>query len=134
MSQLPGNPYELIGGAETVARLVDNFYDLVKQEPLLAPLFPEDFTEVKQKQYCFLTQFLGGPALYSQRYGAPMLRARHLRFPITPTRAQAWLACMSEAMDRTGMAGPVREAIFQRLTLTAYHMVNTIEENQAEQP
>lgn len=132
MSERLESPYEQIGGAKTLARLVDNFYDLVKQNPLLAPLFPEDFTEVKQKQYCFLTQFLGGPALYSQRYGPPMLRARHLRFPITPARAQAWLACMNEAMDQTGLTGPVREAIFQRLTLTAYHMVNRIEDNKTE--
>ncbi|MBO8165267.1 MAG: globin [Brevibacillus sp.] len=126
------NPYEMIGGDETVARLVDTFYDLVKQHPDLAPLFPDDLTETKEKQYRFLTQYLGGPALYSQRYGHPMLRARHLRFPITPRRAQAWLACMKEAMDRIGLTGEVREAIFQRLTMTAYHMVNTMEENQAE--
>jgi hemoglobin len=118
------NPYEQIGGADTVARLVDTFYDLVKDHPDLAPLFPEDFTEVKEKQYQFLTQFLGGPTLYSERHGHPMLRARHMRFPITPKRAEAWLGCMREAMDRIGLEGEVREAIFERLKLTAYHMVN----------
>ncbi|UFJ40657.1 globin [Brevibacillus humidisoli] len=133
MAQLHDNPYELIGGSETIANLVDNFYDLVKQNPDLSPLFPEDFTQVKEKQYCFLTQYLGGPALYSQRYGHPMLRARHLPFPITPTRAQAWLSCMSEAMDRIGLEGPIRQTIFQRMTMIAHHMVNTIEENQAGQ-
>ncbi|CAJ1004494.1 MULTISPECIES: globin [Brevibacillus] len=117
-------PYELIGGAETLSRLVDTFYDLVKEHPDLAPLFPEDFTEIKEKQYMFLTQFLGGPTLYSDRYGHPMMRARHMRFPITPKRAEAWLACMSEAMDRIGLEGEVRHHIFERLRLTAYHMVN----------
>ncbi|MCG6197773.1 globin, partial [Anoxybacillus sp. LAT_38] len=67
MSQPLETPYELIGGAETLARLVDTFYDLVKEHPDLAPLFPEDFTEVKERQYLFLTQFLGGPTLYSDR-------------------------------------------------------------------
>jgi len=117
-------PYELIGGAKTVARLVDTFYDLVQQHPDLAPIFPEDLTETRKKQYMFLTQFLGGPALYSDAYGHPMLRARHMPFPITPKRAEAWLSCMKEAMDRVGLQGEVRDAIFDRLTLTAHHMVN----------
>ncbi|QQE74676.1 globin [Brevibacillus composti] len=117
-------PYEQIGGAETLSRLVDTFYDLVKEHPDLAPLFPEDFTEVKERQYQFLTQFLGGPTLYSDKHGHPMLRARHMRFPIGPTQAEAWLACMKEAMDRIQLEGPLREQIFERLRLTAYHMVN----------
>jgi hemoglobin len=130
MSQPLETPYELIGGAKTLARLVDTFYDLVKEHPDLAPLFPEDFTEVKERQYLFLTQFLGGPTLYSDRYGHPMLRARHMRFPVTPKRAEAWLACMSEAMDRTGLEGDVRRHIFERLRLTAYHMVNQWESDE----
>ncbi len=116
--------YEMIGGSETLSRLVDTFYDLVKKHPDLAPIFPDDLTDTKEKQYMFLTQFLGGPSLYSDRHGHPMLRARHMPFPITPKRAEAWLSCMSEAMDQTGIAGPIREAIFERLKLTAYHMVN----------
>lgn len=116
--------YEQIGGAETLFRLVDIFYDLVKEHPDLAPLFPVDFTEVKERQYQFLTQFLGGPTLYSDKHGHPMLRARHMQFPIGPTQAEAWLACMKEAMDRIQLEGPLRDQIFKRLRLTAYHMVN----------
>jgi hemoglobin len=124
MSQFIENPYKMIGGADTVARLVDAFYDLVKQHPELAPIFPDDLTETKEKQYMFLTQFLGGPTLYSDVHGHPMLRARHMKFPITPKRAEAWLSCMKEAMDRIGLEGDVRKSIFERLTLTAHHMVN----------
>lgn len=124
MSEAIRTPYEMIGGADTLARLVDAFYDLVARHPDLAPLFPEDFTEVKERQYQFLTQFLGGPALYTERHGHPMLRARHMRFPIGPVQAEAWLACMKTAMDKTGLKGELREQIFERLRLTAYHMVN----------
>ena len=124
MSETMRTPYEMIGGADTLSRLVDTFYDLVAQHPDLAPLFPEDFTEVKERQYMFLTQFLGGPTLYSNRHGHPMLRARHIRFPIGPVQAEAWLACMKTAMDKTGLEGEIREQIFERLRLTAYHMVN----------
>lgn len=120
--------YDQIGGAEALARLVDTFYDLVAKDPDLAPIFPEDFTEVKEKQYMFLTQFFGGPALYSQKYGHPMLRARHMPFPVTPKRAEAWLACMNKAIDVLDLDASVRKAVMDRLTLTAYHMINTREE------
>ncbi|PWK13443.1 globin [Tumebacillus permanentifrigoris] len=116
--------YELIGGAETIRKLVDAFYKRVGQHPDLIPIFPKDLDPVADKQYLFLTQFFGGPTLYSNEYGHPMLRARHMPFEITPTRAQAWLSCMTEALDEIGLDGPVRDFVYDRLTQTAYHMVN----------
>lgn len=119
------SPFETVGGAETIAKLVDAFYPRVQKHPDLAPIFPEDIQPVRDKQYLFLTQFLGGPPLYSNRFGSPMLRARHLPHPITPRRAAAWLQCMKEAMDDIGLQGEIREFVFERLSMTAHHMVNT---------
>lgn len=117
-------PFEAIG-EETLHRLVDNFYELVAQHPDLAPIFPNDFSEIARKQKQFLTQYLGGPALYTEEHGHPMMRARHLPFPITPTRAKAWLSCMTQAMDKTGLEGLIRDEFYSRLLLTAQHMINT---------
>jgi hemoglobin len=123
--ELARTPFEQIGGAPTIERLVAAFYPRVQAHPALAPLFPDDITVVAQKQALFLTQFLGGPPLYTQVHGHPMLRARHLPFPITSERADAWLSCMMAAMDEVGITGTIREFITERLTLTAHHMVNT---------
>jgi hemoglobin len=125
---IQGNPYELIGGEETLRRLVAAFYPKVKAHPDLSPIFPEDLTLIQHKQYLFLSQFLGGPPLYSQEYGHPMLRARHMPFKITPRRAEAWLKCMSEAMDEIGLQGGIRDYVYNRLTLTAHHMINSYDE------
>lgn len=105
-------------------RLVEAFYDRVAAHPNLSPLFSDDFTSVKEKQHDFLTQFLGGPALYSQKHGPAMMRARHLRFPIDEQRAQDWLSCMSGAMDDIGLGDPVRHFVFERLAQTARHFIN----------
>lgn len=121
-------PYEAIG-KDTLHRLVHAFYTRVSQHPQLKPIFPDDLTETARKQEQFLTQYLGGPPLYSEEHGHPMLRARHLPFEITPTRAKAWLHCMHEAMDEVKLDGPVREALFSRLALTAQHMINTEEDD-----
>ncbi|WP_110113387.1 globin [Bacillus sp. CGMCC 1.16541] len=120
-------PYDELGGEHTISKLVDAFYRRVEQHPDLAPIFPNDFTETARKQKQFLTQYLGGPALYTEEHGHPMLRARHLPFEITPTRAKAWLTCMYEAMDDVNLKGEVRDDFYRRLVLTAQHMINTPE-------
>lgn len=117
--------YELIGGEQTIRRMVDAFYPKVQQEPLLAPLFPEDITPVMEKQYMFLTQFFGGPMLYTEQHGHPMMRARHLPFPVTVERARAWLSCMAQALEEIGMEPDLREMVMSRLSGPAHHFVNT---------
>lgn len=124
MSRTEFNTYEEIGGFETVDRLVTAFYRRVSSHPILIPLFPDNFEEIARKQKNFLTQFLGGPPLYTEEFGHPMLRKRHLRFPIGKKEREAWLSCMSQAMDDIQLLSPWREIIFERLSLTAHHMMN----------
>lgn len=72
----------------------------------------------------FLTQFLGGPSLYSQQYGHPQMRARHLPHPISEEDAVAWLQCMSEALAGLPVDESLKDEIFKRLVPTAMFMVN----------
>ncbi|HET7629735.1 MAG TPA: globin [Bacillales bacterium] len=122
------NPYKAIGGAKTIEKLVNAFYKRVKKHDLLFPIFPDDLTETAHKQKLFLTQLLGGPPLYLEERGHPMLRARHMQFPITPERATAWLACMNAAMDEIELDTKWKESIFARLRIIALNMVNQKEE------
>ncbi|MBA4536439.1 globin [Bacillus aquiflavi] len=123
VSNIP-TPYDAIG-EEMLHQLVDAFYRRVGKHSDLAPIFPKDLTETARKQKQFLTQFLGGPPIYTAEHGHPMLRARHMPFEITPKRQDAWLSCMNEAMDEVGLKGQIREYFYTRLTITAQHMVNT---------
>ncbi|MTT30577.1 globin [Terrilactibacillus sp. BCM23-1] len=118
------SPFEAIGGGKVVERLVKTFYSRVRVHPDLAPLFPDDLTETMRKQTQFLTQFLGGPSLYSHEHGHPRLRARHLRFPISQIQANAWLDCMSKALNDVIIDSEWRERLLERFTLTAHHMIN----------
>jgi hemoglobin len=127
MKTTPGTIYEAIGGAETINRLVTAFYKRVGKHPKLIPIFPEDLTDTARKQRLFLTQFFGGPKLFSEERGHPMMRRRHLPFEITPTRRDAWLECMKEALVEARIEEPMRTAIFEKLTMTANHMMNTPE-------
>jgi hemoglobin len=75
MQQRPGSIYDELG-KEKIDELVEAFYKRVSQHPDLIPIFPDDFTETIRKQKQFLTQFFGGPPLYIEEHGHPMLRSK----------------------------------------------------------
>lgn len=123
----PHTLYKRMGGEATLQQLVTSFYAKVGRHPELQPIFPDDLTLTAEKQYKFLSQFFGGPDLYSREYGHPMLRARHMPFEITPSRAKAWLSCMQDALQELDIEPDVKDEMLTRFTYTAQHMVNTPE-------
>ena len=118
------SPIEALGGEQKLNQLVDAFYKHIAEHDDVRHLFPSDLSETAYKQKKFLTQFFGGPPLYTEEFGHPRLRARHLPFTITPVQAEAWLTCMERAMDDVHLTGNIRDYMMHRLTLTAHHMVN----------
>ncbi len=69
--------YEAIGGDEAVKALTERFYVLMDTLPEAArcrALHPDDLTGSREKLYLYLTGWLGGPPVYVERYGHPMLR------------------------------------------------------------
>ena len=124
-----GTIYDKIG-AEKIDQLVHAFYPKVYDDPDLSPLFEGDMSEIMRKQRLFLTQFLGGPTLYSNEFGPPAMRQRHLPFEITPKRAQCWLRCMGEAFEEVGLdKTPEGQFFYSRLQQVAAIMINTPESN-----
>lgn len=116
--------FEAVGGVEGIRKIVQSFYPKVQRNPLIGPLFPANIDPVMEKQILFLSQFFGGPSLYSDEYGHPMMRARHLPFAITNEKAEAWLGCMSEALAETDLPGELQALIIDRLSGPAHHFVN----------
>lgn len=111
-------------GKNNLDLLVDNFYELVFTNDQIAHLFKVDKEEIKNKQRLFLTQFLGGPQAYSEIFGHPQMRARHLPHPITKTDAIAWLHCMSQAIGKLPIEETLKDELFTRFPATAMFMVN----------
>lgn len=113
-------------GEQMIHQLVGAFYPKVYDDPDLSPLFEGDMSEIMRKQRMFLTQFLGGPALYSQEFGPPAMRQRHLPFEITAKRAECWLRCMGKAFEEVGLdQHPAGEFFYNRLKQVAAIMVNS---------
>ncbi len=106
--------FERVGGEGAVRALVDRFYDLMDLEPAFAELramHPTALDGSRDKLFWFLCGWLGGPSHYTDRFGHPMLRARHLPYRIGIKERDQWLACMQQAMSDM----QVEPALAQRL-------------------
>lgn len=112
-------------GEETIEALVDRFYDYVDKDPRMRFLFPDDLTETRYKQKLFQIQFLGGPNKYNETFGHPMLKMRHMPFPITIKERDAWLDNMSKAMNDLNIPDDIKIQVLRRYEITANAMVNS---------
>ncbi|WP_377290314.1 group II truncated hemoglobin [Rhizobium sp. SG2393] len=120
--------YEAIGGDEAVKALTERFYVLMDTLPEAArcrALHPDDLTGSREKLYLYLTGWLGGPPVYVERYGHPMLRRRHFGAAIGPVEVEEWLLCFDRALDETVAHPKLREIIREPITRLAHHMRNT---------
>ena len=121
-------PFERVGGEAAVRALVDRFYDLMDLEPAFADLrslHPTTLDGSRDKLHWFLCGWLGGPQHYVERFGHPMLRARHLPFAIGIRQRDQWLACMQQAMKERDVDAGLAERLAQSFFQTADWMRNT---------
>ena len=104
-------PFAWIGGEPAVQALAGRFYDLMELEPAYAILraaHGADLANARQRLFWFLCGWLGGPQHYTERFGHPRLRGRHLPFAIGITERDQWLACMDQGMRETGVDEELR--------------------------
>jgi len=121
--------YDEVGGHETFRRIVSRFYQLVREDEILFPLYPEgdlDAAEVRLRM--FLEQYWGGPRTYSDQRGHPRLRMRHAPFRIGYLERDAWLRCMHTAIaeiDSQTLDDQHRKELLDYLAMAAHSMVNS---------
>lgn len=123
----PASHFELLGSEDGIRRLVDRFYDVMDSTPEgaeIRALHPPDLGTSREKLFLFLVGWSGGPPLYVEKHGHPMLRARHLPFPIGAAEAEAWVWCMDRALDDHEMPDELRDYLKDRFRAIATHMRN----------
>ncbi len=119
--------FEELGGAEKIRDLVEKFYDVMDTDPKAAgirAMHAADLTEAREKLFMFLTGWSGGPSLYIERYGHPMLRRRHMPFAIGESERDQWMFCMVRAMHEINMEEPMVVRLAQALWSVADFMRN----------
>ena len=123
--------FELLGGeakgTENIRNLVEAFYDIMDSDPKAAPIramHQADLTSAREKLFMFLTGWTGGPQLYIERYGHPMLRKRHLPFSIDESARDQWMYCMIKAMHQLGYEDVLMKRLAEQLYGVADFMRN----------
>lgn len=119
--------YELIGGEQRLRSLVDRFYDVMDLEPQFSDLramHPSSLEGSRDKLFWFLSGWMGGPPVYFEKIGHPMLRARHLPFAIGSKERDDWLRCMLLAMREEGYPDDLQERLLMAFFQTADWMRN----------
>lgn len=125
------NPhYARMGGEKGVRSLVDRFYDLMDEDPDyfgIRKMHPQDLSESRNKLFWFLSEWTGGPALFKERFGPPILRRRHMPFSIGVGERDQWMGCISRAMQDVGLEEALRTELTAAFFKTADFMRNQAE-------
>ncbi|MPS70989.1 group II truncated hemoglobin [Novosphingobium aerophilum] len=127
--------YDRIGGAPTIDALVDSFYarmDELDAARTIRAMHPQDLAPLGQVLKDYLSEWLGGPALFSPVRGHPRMRQRHMRVPIDSAARDAWLLCMRGALAQTVADEAARSAIDDAMARLADWMRNVPDEPAAE--
>ena len=125
----PQTFYDAVGGAETFRTIVSRFYELVREDEVLLPLYPPDeLDEAEVRLRMILEQYSGGPRTYGEQRGHPRLRMRHAPFRIGFLERDAWLRCMHTAVasiDSQTLDDEHRGELLAYLEMAAQSMVNS---------
>lgn len=119
--------YQRIGSEAGIRALVERFYELMDTLPetqTIRQMHAKDLRVSQEKLFMFLSGWLGGPQLYTEKYGHPRLRQRHLPFAIDSSARDQWMQCMVQAMKDVGIEPELRKELEAAFFKTADFMRN----------
>ncbi len=119
--------YERIGGEAKVRALVQRFYHLMDELPEaygVRKMHPPGLKGSEDKLFKFLSGWMGGPQLFVQEFGHPLLRQRHFPFSIGKSERDQWLLCMGQALDDVVEEEALRDELKLAFIKVADHMRN----------
>ena len=133
--RIPSAVYESMR-EDNITKFFHAFYHRLAASSV-AHMFPKsekNLLRAADKSSAMFTFLCGGPHLYQQRYGQPMMRARHLPFVIDEPARQEWLRCFKETLDEApgkyAMPAEHTEAVWKFVTDFSAWMVNAQEQSK----
>ena len=120
-------PYDALGGAPGVGKIVDRFYALMDSAPEFASLrrlHAPDLSPTRALLFEFLSSWLGGPPLYFQRPEHRCVMSAHRRIPIGAAQVEQWLGCMNRALAECAVDDALCKVISPAMARLASGMRN----------
>lgn len=125
----PANPhYARLGGQDAVVRLVDAFYRAMDELPQardIRAMHEADLGPTRRLLTRYLSEWMGGPRLYTPDRGPPKLRRRHMPFAIDAAARDAWMDCMRLALAQTCADAGLRAELEAAFAKVAEALRNT---------
>lgn len=114
--------FQAAGGEDGIFKLVNAFFDRMGNDQRFLTIWemhPDDKDVSRDKLARFLCGWLGGPRLYSEKYGAIGIPRVHAHLAIdTPERDQ-WLTCMDESVAEQPYSPEFKTYLMQQLFVPA---------------
>ncbi|GMU01903.1 hypothetical protein KH5H1_60230 [Corallococcus caeni] len=96
--------FQRLGGKAPLTAAVQKLYARVMTDALLKPLFRRaDLVQLQRQMVAFLTQHLGGPAVYR----GPSMREVHARMALKPHHFERVAEHLATVLDELDVPGPV---------------------------
>lgn len=114
--------FRAAGGEQGIRRLVDDFYGAMATLPQAADILAmhsEDLDASRDKLTRFLCGWLGGPKLFSAKYGPIRIPKAHAHLSIGPAERDAWLLCMQHALDKQPYSADFKQYMIEQLFVPA---------------
>ena len=114
--------FQAAGGVEGIRKLVDDFYDLMETRPdatRIRRMHPRDLEISRDKLARFMCGWLGGPKLFSEKYGPITIPGAHAHLDIGEAERDAWLLCMDRAVAEQPWSDDLKVYVMQQLAVPA---------------
>jgi len=110
--------FQALGGEPGIRSLVESFYrlmDSMEETKRIRDLHPSDLSESTEKLICFLCGWTGGPKRYAEIYGPMRIPQAHAHLPVGVAERDAWLLCMSRALDEQPYSEELKKYMLKEL-------------------
>lgn len=114
--------FRAAGGAAGLRLLVDNFYTRMEGDQRFSSIYAmhtQDVDVTRDKLARFLCGWLGGPKLYSQKYGAIGIPTAHAHLAVTAVERDQWLSCMTESVAEQPFSPEFKTYLMEQLAVPA---------------
>jgi hemoglobin len=96
--------YDWLGGMASLDALTVRFYERVRENEILAPVFARMGPDHPHHVAAFLAEVLGGPTEYSQRHGGhPHMIRQHLERHLSQAQRREWVGLLLDTADELKM-------------------------------
>jgi hemoglobin len=126
--------FRACGGEEGIRRLVEAFYEQMDRLPearRIRALHAPDLALSIDKLACFLCGWTGGPRRYAETFGPIQIPAVHRHLPIGESERDAWLLCMTHALDAQPYPDELKRYLLRELFVPAERIRQVVAERKA---